>query len=153
VVGIELIRTMEEKMLKIKQNLKASQDRNKIYVDKGITHKEFKVGHHLFSKVNANKSSLKLGNCSKLVARYCGPFEILERIRHVACILAFLESISIHNVFHVLFLKTYIPDANHVINWNLIQVEKEDTFKVHLVCILDQKIMNLWNQAMGLVKV
>jgi hypothetical protein len=35
---------MEEKMLKIKQNLKVSQDRQKIYADKGRTHREFKVG-------------------------------------------------------------------------------------------------------------
>jgi hypothetical protein len=68
---------MEEKMLKIEQNLKATQDRKKIYVDKGKTHREFKVGDHVFLKVKDNKSSLKLGNCSKLAACYCGPFEIL----------------------------------------------------------------------------
>jgi hypothetical protein len=41
---------------------------------------EFKVGDHVFLKVKANKSSLKLGNCSKLVAHYCGSFEILESV-------------------------------------------------------------------------
>jgi hypothetical protein len=60
---------------------------------------------------------------------------------------------SIHNVFHVTFLKKYIPDVNHVIDWNVIRVEKEGTFQVHLVCILDHKIKNLWNQAIELVKV
>ena len=33
VVGPDLLREMEEKMLKIKQNLKVSQDRKKSYVD------------------------------------------------------------------------------------------------------------------------
>ena len=66
VVGPNLLREMEEKMLKIKQNLKASQDRQKIYDDKNRTHKEFEVGDHVFLKVKANKISLKLGNCSKL---------------------------------------------------------------------------------------
>jgi hypothetical protein len=80
VVGPELLREMEEQMVKIKQNLKASQDRKKIYADKGRTHREFKVGDHVFLKVKAKRSSLKLGNCSKLATRYCGPFEILERI-------------------------------------------------------------------------
>jgi hypothetical protein len=65
---------MEEKMLKIKKNLKAAQDRQKSYADKNITHRESKVGEHVFLKVKANKSSLKLGNCSKPAARYCGPF-------------------------------------------------------------------------------
>jgi hypothetical protein len=60
--------------------LKASQDRKKSYSDKGITHIEFKVGDHVFLKVKANKKTLKLGNCSRLAAIYCGPFEILEMI-------------------------------------------------------------------------
>jgi hypothetical protein len=87
------------------------------------THREFKVGDHVFLKVKPNRSSLNLGNFSKLEACYCGPFEILERIGPVAYMIAFPASISIHNVFHVSFLKKYIPYANHVIDWNVIQVE------------------------------
>jgi exosome complex RNA-binding protein Rrp4 len=62
---------MEEKMLKIKHNLKVAQDRNKIYANKGRNHKEFKVGDHVYLKVKAKKSSQKLENYSKLAARYC----------------------------------------------------------------------------------
>jgi hypothetical protein len=120
VVGPNLLREMEEKMIKIKQNLKASQDIHKIYVDKGRTHQEFKVGDHVFLKVKANRSSLKLGNCSKLAGRYCGPFEILERIVPVDYMVALPESMSVHNVFHVSLLKKYILDANYVIDWNVI---------------------------------
>jgi hypothetical protein len=98
------------------------------------------LGDHAFLKVKANKSSLKLGNGSKLVARYCGPFEILERIGPVAYMIALPTSMNVHNVFHVSFLNKYIPDANHVINWNVIQVEQEGVLQVHLVRILDRKI-------------
>jgi hypothetical protein len=143
---------MEEQMIKIKQNLKASQDRQKSYVDKGRTHREFKVGDHVFLKVKSNRSSLKLGNCSKLEAHYCGPFEILERIGPVAYMIALSASMSVHNVFHVSLLKKYIPDANHVIDWNVIQVE-QGAFQVYLVHILDQKIKQLRNRAIGRVKV
>jgi hypothetical protein len=52
-------------------------------------------------------------------------------------------SMHIHNVFHVSLLKKYVPDTNHVIDWNVIQVEQEGDFQVHLVCILDQKIKQL----------
>jgi hypothetical protein len=145
VFGLELLKEMEEKMLNIKHNLKASQDKHKSYVDKNKTHKEFKVGDHVFLKVKANKSSLKLGNCSKLEARYCGPFEILERIGPVAYMLAFIASMTVHNVFHVSLLKKYIPDANHVIDWNVIPVEQEGILQVHKVCILDRKRKQLWN--------
>jgi hypothetical protein len=119
-VGPALLREMEEHTLKIKQNLKAAQDKQKNYADKGRTHREFKVGDHVFLKVKANRSSLKLVNCSKLATRYCGPFEILEMIGPIAYMIAFLASMSVHNVFHVSLLKKYIPDANHVIDWNVI---------------------------------
>jgi hypothetical protein len=68
----------------------------------------------MFLKVKSRKSAVKLGNCSKMEAHYCGPFEILERIGHVAYMLALLASICIHNVFHVYFLKKCVHDANHV---------------------------------------
>jgi hypothetical protein len=97
------------------------------------------VGEHVFLKVKANRSSLKLGNCSKLTTRFCGPFEILERIRLVAYILALPTSIIVHTLFHVSFLKKYILDPNHLIYWNVIQVEQEGILQVDLVCIFDRK--------------
>ena len=86
------------------------------------------MGNHVFLKVKANRSSLKLGNCSKLAARYCRSFEILERIGPFAYMIALPTSMSVHNVFHVSLLKKYIPDANHVIDWNVIQVFHEGAF-------------------------
>jgi hypothetical protein len=103
-----------------------------------------------FLKVKANKSSLKLGNCSKLATKYCGPFEILERIGPIAYVLALPTSMTVHNVFHVSFLKKYIPDANHVINWNVIQVEQEGVLQVHSVRILEWKRKQLWNRSIGI---
>jgi hypothetical protein len=76
----------------------------------------------VFLKVKERCSSLKLGNCSKLVVHYCGPFEILERIGLVAYMLAFPASLCIHNVFHVSLLK-----------------EPEGDFRVRPVFILDQE--------------
>jgi hypothetical protein len=96
---------------------------------------------------------MKLGNCSKLASIYCGPFEILERIGPVAYMVALPVCMTIHNVFHVSFLKKYIPDSNRVIDWNVIQVEQEGTLQVHLVRILDWKRNKLWIHTIGLVKV
>ena len=53
-------------MIKIKKNLKVSQDKKKSFVDKGITHREFKVGDHVFLKVKADISSLKLEKLFKV---------------------------------------------------------------------------------------
>jgi hypothetical protein len=139
VVGPELRKEMEDQMIKIKKNLKASQDRQKSFADKNKTQREFKVGDHVFLKVKANRSSLKLGSCTKLAARFCGPFEILERIGLVAYMVALPASMTVHNVFHVSLLKKYILYVNHVIDWNVIQVEQEGVLQVHHVCILDRK--------------
>jgi hypothetical protein len=54
--------------------------------------------------------------------------------------IALPASMSINNVFHVSLFKKYVPDANHFIDWNVIQVEQEGAFQVHPVCILDHKI-------------
>jgi len=126
VVEPDLLWEMEEKMVKLRQNIKAAKDMQKSCANKGRIHREIKVGDHMFLKVKAMCSSLKLGNCSKMVAHYCGPFEILERIDHVAYMFALPTSLSIHNVFHVSLLKKYIPDANHVNDWNVIQVERDN---------------------------
>jgi hypothetical protein len=84
VLGPELLKDMEDQMVKIKQNLKATQDRQKVYADKNMIAREFKVGEHVLIKVKPNKISLKLGSCTKIEARFCGPFEILDKIEPVA---------------------------------------------------------------------
>jgi hypothetical protein len=110
--------------------LKEKKYRHKSYADKNIIDREFKVGEHVILKVSPKKNSLKLGNYTKLAARLCGSFEILEKIWPVAYILSFPNSMNVHNVFHVSLLKKYVHDPNHVIDWNLIQVEPERDFQV-----------------------
>ena len=61
VVGPELLKEMEDQMIRIKQNLKATQDRQKSCADKNRTHREFKVGDHVFLKLKTNRSSLEAG--------------------------------------------------------------------------------------------
>jgi hypothetical protein len=39
---------MEEQMVRIRKNLEIAQEMHKSYVDKGRTHREFKVGEHVF---------------------------------------------------------------------------------------------------------
>jgi hypothetical protein len=113
-VGPKFLREMEENIEKIKHNLKVSQENKRSCVDKGGTHRDFKVGDHVLLKVKDKTSYPKLGNCSKLEAHYCGSLEILERIGLVAYILALPTSMCSHNVFHISFLKKYLLDANWI---------------------------------------
>jgi hypothetical protein len=74
------------------------------------------VGEHIILKVKPKKRCLKLGSCTKMEARFCGPFEILDRIGSVAYMLALLFSMNVHNVFHVSFLNKCVHDPNHLID-------------------------------------
>jgi hypothetical protein len=78
VLGPEFPKDMEDQMVNIKKNLKASQDRQKFYADKNMTTREFKAGENVLLKVNPKKKSLKLGSCTKMATHFCGPFEILD---------------------------------------------------------------------------
>ena len=64
--GRKMLKEMEQEVAKIRQNLKAAQDRQKRYVDKHRVHREFSVGDHVYLRVRPRKSSLKLGSCAKL---------------------------------------------------------------------------------------
>ena len=153
IVGPEMLKDMEEKVVRIKQNLNIAQDRQKSYADKNKNFREFQVGEHVFLKVRVKTSSLKLGNYKKLATRLCGPFEILSRIGLVAYELALPPCIKVHNVFHVSLLKKYIHDPNHLVDWHVIQFKPEGGFQVQLVSILDKKVKMLQNRAIGQVKV
>ena len=39
--------------------------------------------------------------------------------------------------FYVSLLKKYVHDPNHVINWDVIQVEPEGEFQIEPMCILE----------------
>ena len=78
VIVPEFLKEMEQEVVKIRQNLKAAQDRQKNYADKHRVNKEFIVGDHVYLRVRAKKSFLKLGSCARLSPRYCGSFEVLK---------------------------------------------------------------------------
>ena len=144
---------MEQEVAKTKQNLKVTQDRQKSYDDKNRVHREFGVWDHVYLRVREKKSSLKLGSCAKLSTRYCGSFEVLKRIGTVAYRLAFPASTRDHNVFHVSLFKKYVHDPNHVIDWDVIQVEPEGEFQTEPLRILNGKVTILRNRVIGQVKV
>jgi hypothetical protein len=124
-------------MTKVNKNLKGAQEKQQSYADKNRVLRYFKVGEHVFLKFKEKRSSLRLGSCPKLATIYCGPFEILEKIEPIAYMLTLSASMRVINVFHVSLLKKYVPDPNHIIDWNVIQVDHEGYFQVEPICILD----------------
>ena len=84
VLGLELLKEMEKIVKEVQGNMKFAQDRQKSQADLKRNPKELQVGEHVFIKVRPKKSSMRLGSCANIAPHYCGPFEILFRIRQVA---------------------------------------------------------------------
>jgi len=72
-----------------------------------------------------------------------GPFEVLEKIGSMAYRLAFPPSVKFHVVFYVSFPKRYVHDANHVLDWYVLQVEKEGVLQPEPQCILEWRQLTL----------
>ncbi|XP_062085481.1 uncharacterized protein LOC133791573 [Humulus lupulus] len=100
------------------------------------------------------KGVMRFGEKGKLNPRFIGPFEILVRIGKVAYKLALPPELSdVHDVFHVSMLKKYIPDSSHVLQHEVIQVDKDLTYEEKLVQMLDRKNKVLRNKEIPMVKV
>ncbi|GJR85902.1 putative reverse transcriptase domain-containing protein, partial [Tanacetum coccineum] len=83
-IGPELVQEITDKVVLIKEKLKAARDRQKRNADDRRKPLEFEVGDRVMLKVSPWKGIVPFGKKGKLVPRYVGPFEILERIGLVA---------------------------------------------------------------------
>nr|GEY34146.1 putative reverse transcriptase domain-containing protein [Tanacetum cinerariifolium] len=80
--GPELVQETTDKVVLIKEKLKAAKDRQKSYADNKRKPLEFEVEveDQVLLKVSPWKGVIRFGKKGKLAPRYVGPFEILERI-------------------------------------------------------------------------
>ncbi|GJY92689.1 hypothetical protein Tco_0508471 [Tanacetum coccineum] len=131
-IGPTLVLEMTDKVVLIKEKLKAARDRQKSYADK----------------------RMRFRKKGKLAPRYVGPFEILERIGLIAYRLRLHEELSsVHDTFHVSNLKKCLVDANLHVPLDEIKVDKTLRFVVEPVEIMDQEIKKLKRRRIALVKV
>ncbi|GKA02586.1 putative reverse transcriptase domain-containing protein [Tanacetum coccineum] len=96
----KLVQETTDKVVLIKEKLKAARDHQKRYADNRKKPLEFKVRDRVLLKVSPYKGLIHFGKKGKLAPRYVGPFEILKRISPVAYRLRLPE----HDTFHVLNL-------------------------------------------------
>ncbi|GJU47455.1 putative reverse transcriptase domain-containing protein [Tanacetum coccineum] len=154
VIGPELVLKMIDKVVLIKEKLKAARDRQKSYTDKRRKPLEFEVGDRVLLKVSPWKGVVHFGKKGKLAPRYVGPFEILERIGLVPYRLRLPEEFnSVHDTFHVSNLKKCLADANLHVPLDEIKVDKTLRFFEEPEEIMDREIKRLKHRKIARVKV
>ncbi|GJS03095.1 putative reverse transcriptase domain-containing protein [Tanacetum coccineum] len=143
-----------DKVVLIKEKLKAARDRQKSYDDNRRKPLEFEVGDRVMLKVSPWKGVIRFGKKGKLAPRYVGPFEILERIGLVAYRLRLPEELSgVHDMFHVSNLKKCLADASLHVPLDEIKVDKTLRFVEEPVEIMDREVKSLKRSKIALVKV
>ena len=84
---------------------------------------------------------VRFGKRGKLLPRYIGPFEVLERVGTVAYQLALPSCLSsVRAVFHVSMLQKYTLYPTHVVDWGELVVDAERTSEEGPIRILDSRI-------------
>ncbi|GJW52006.1 hypothetical protein Tco_0093357 [Tanacetum coccineum] len=153
-IGPNLVLKTTDKVVLIKEKLKAARDRQKSYADKRRKLLEFEVGDQVLLKVSPWKGVVRFGKKGKLAPRYVGPFEILERIGLVAYRLRLPEELNrVHDTFHVSNLKKCLADANLYVPLDEIRFDKTLSFVEEPIEIMDQEIKKLKRKKIALVKV
>ncbi|GKA35956.1 putative reverse transcriptase domain-containing protein [Tanacetum coccineum] len=153
-IGHELVQETTDKVVLIKEKLKAARDHQNSYADNRRKLLEFEVGDKVLLKVSPWKGVMRFGKRGKLAPRYVGPFEILERIGPVAYRLRLPKELSeVHDTFHVSNLKKYVADANLHVPLDEINVDKTLHFVEKPVEIIDREVKTLKRSEISIVKV
>jgi hypothetical protein len=136
----DLVKETEEKVQRIRHNLREAQARQKKYADKRRRPLIFQVGDHVYLKVSPMKGVSCFGVKGKLAPRYIGPFPILERCGQVVYRLRLPESLStVHNVFHVSQLKKCLQIPDQTMDVANVNLEPDLTYSEHPIRVLNQK--------------
>lgn len=99
----------------IQQHLTRAHERMRIQANKSRSERQFSVGDWVYLKLQPYvQASLAPRSNQKLAFKFCGPFQVVQKIGAVAYKLLLPESSSIHPVFHVSQLKTAVP-ASHAV--------------------------------------
>ncbi|GJT62626.1 hypothetical protein Tco_1006159 [Tanacetum coccineum] len=153
-IGPELVLETTDKVVLIKEKLKAARDHQKSYVDFRRKPLESEVGDRVLLKVSPWKGVVCFRKKGKLAPRYVGLFEILERISLVTYRLSLPEELnSVHDTFHVSYLKKCLGNANLHVPLNEIKIDKTVHFVEEPVEIMDREIKSLKRSRIPLVKV
>nr|GEU93122.1 hypothetical protein [Tanacetum cinerariifolium] len=145
---------LQQLEIPIKDRLQAARYRQKSYVDKRRKPLEFSVGDYVLLKVSPWKGVVHFGKKGKLAPRFVGPFEIIEKVGHVAYRLDLPEELNgVHDTFHVSKLKKCLADPTLQVPLDEIRVDAKLNFVEVPVEILEREFKKLNRSRNAIVKV
>ncbi|GJZ70968.1 hypothetical protein Tco_0634819 [Tanacetum coccineum] len=126
-IGPELVQETTNKVVLIKEKLKAARDRQKSYANNRCKSLEFKVGDRVLLKVVPWKGVIHFGKKGKLAP-------------------------SVHDTFHVSNLKKCLADDNLHVSLDEIKIDKTLSFVEKPIEIMDREVRSLKRSKISLVK-
>ncbi|GKB55497.1 hypothetical protein Tco_0906250, partial [Tanacetum coccineum] len=124
--GLELVQETTDKVVLVKEKLKAARDRQKSCSDNRRKPLEFEVGDRVLLRVSPSKGVVRFGK---------------------------RELNNVHDTFHVSNLKKCLADANLHVPLAEIKVDKILRFVKEPIEIMDREIRKLKRRIITLVKV
>ncbi|KAA3484047.1 Chromo domain-containing protein [Gossypium australe] len=139
-MGQNLVCEMEEKVVVIRNHLKAAQDRQKSYVNLKREEISFEVGDNIFLKVSHWKRIICFSQKGKVSPKFIGPYEILNKVCLVEYKLELPPELSkIYNVFHISMLHRYRSNLEHVVQIEEFEVQPNVSYEEKPLHILALK--------------
>nr|GEY32626.1 hypothetical protein [Tanacetum cinerariifolium] len=152
--GPEIIKVTNKKVVVAKKKLKEARTRQKSYADKHRRSIEFQPGDRVFLKVSPARGVRRFGIKGKLIPRFIGTFEILDRVGEVSYRFALPPHLShVHNVFHVSLLRGYQYHPLHVISYPLDQIGTDLSYVEEPEAILDHQDKVMRNKTIPFIKI
>ena len=106
-IGPNLVYNTLEKVHILRNRLKIAYSRKKSDVDHRRRALEFYEGDKVYLKISPMKGMVRFCKRWKLIPRYVGPYDILQRVRKVAYELKLVRELAaIHPVLHVSMIKS-----------------------------------------------
>ena len=122
---------MFEMLAEAKEHLKAAQKRQKAHANKKRREVSYDIGDQLL--LSTKNIKLKTLRARKLLPKWIGPFRVVKRIGEVAYKVELLDTMQMHDVFHVSLLKPYRSDGTIQPPPSPLFIDNELMFKVDRV--------------------
>nr|XP_016498425.1 PREDICTED: uncharacterized protein LOC107817163 [Nicotiana tabacum] len=153
-LGGNLVQQAMEKVKLIRDRLHTTQSPQKSYADVRRRDLEFDVEDWVFLKVSPMKGIMRFGKKGKLIPRFVGPYNIIQRIGRVAYEIDLPSELeAVHPVFHVSILRKCIRDPSRITPMKDIHIAEDLSYAEVPVAILDRQVRKLRTKEVASVKV